>query len=141
VASADGRVRATFPAGAAATDLAVSVTPLEYPTQLLPAGKRAALSFTFTALDRAGQPVTQTLAPFTLTVSYSDAELDAQGLYEQTLNLAYWDGSRWATLLPCAGCRVDTVNNRATVVFDHMAEFALLGSDRRLYQYLPLVIR
>jgi hypothetical protein len=37
-----------------------------------------------------------------------------------------WNGTAWIAILPCAGCSLDTVNNRITAVLDHLTEFALL---------------
>jgi hypothetical protein len=34
---------------------------------------------------------------------------------------------QWIGLLPCAGCSLDTVNNRLIAVLDHLTEFGLLA--------------
>ncbi len=136
VASLDSRVRISFPPGATTNDLTVSISPLASPSHQL--GERQGLrSFTLEAHDGVG-PVTQFSKPYTLTVTYSDAE--TAGLFEPGVKLAYWNGSAWINLLPCSGCSIDTANNRITVRLDHFTEFALLGAaERRVY--LPLTTR
>jgi len=62
------------------------------------------------------------------------------------LNLAFWNGNAWVKVLPCAGCGVDTVNNRLTAVLDHFTEFALLSGlpsvgDGKIRVYLPMARR
>ena len=80
-----------------------------------------------------------------MVISYTDEQLAALGVDEADLNLAFWDGSAWVNVLPCAGCGVDTVNNRLTAVLDHFTEFALAGSvaavDGKSRVYLPVVLR
>lgn len=81
--------------------------------------------------------------PFTLTITYNDADWINAGLTDETdLNLAYWDTERgnWVAILPCSGCSQDTANNVITVVMDHLTEFALLGKPS-FKLYLPLVAR
>jgi hypothetical protein len=100
-------------------------TPTENPGSFAFAGK----SFTLEATDAAGQPVTTFAGRYTITLNYSDADWQAAGIpAEENLNLYYWNGSAWVGILPCAGCSLDTVNNRITVVLDHLTEFALLGN-------------
>ena len=93
------------------------------------------------ARDGSGQPVIQFALPYTLVISYTDEELAALGLSEDSLNVAFWNGSAWVDVLPCAGCSVDTVNNRITVVLDHFTEFALVGTAAETKVFLPLVRR
>ncbi len=139
VRSLDGQTSLTFPAGSVAGDTNVELRSLATPTQTV--GSRHALrSFTLTASDGAGAPVTQFAQPYSLVVNYTDAELAALGLSESSLNLAFWDGSAWTNLLPCAGCSVDTVNNTVTVKLNHFTEFAMLGAVE-YKSYLPLVWR
>lgn len=136
VVSIDGRVRVAFEPGSSTGDLTVELRPLQQPGQ--PTGAlRAFQSFTLEAVDGAGAPVNTFLKPYTLSVSYADAELGA--LPETGLNLAFWDGAAWRTLLPCAGCAVDSAANTVTVRLDHFTEFALVASGQRVH--LPLVHR
>jgi hypothetical protein len=98
------------------------------PTQPTAGSRAVVRAFTLSALDAAGQPVTQFSRPLTLVVTYTNQELGERGISEDTLNVAYWDGAAWASLLPCEGCGIDLANNRATAVVDHLTEFALTGS-------------
>jgi hypothetical protein len=79
-------------------------------------------------------------------ISYTDEELAARSIDEHDLNLTFWNGSAWLNVLPCAGCGVDTVNNRLTAVLDHFTEFALLSGvpsagDGKSRVYLGVVRR
>ena len=98
--------------------------------------REAVRAFQLAETDGAGQPVTQFNQPLTLVVTYTDTELAALGLNEESLDLVYWDGAAWVTLLPCAGCSIDRGNNRITVVINHFSEFAVTASARL---YLPVV--
>ena len=118
----------------------ITYTDLAAPSQPLPGGYTAVRSFALEARTSTGQSVTQFMQPFTITIDYIEAELASRGISEATLNIAFWNGSAWVYLLPCAGCSVDTVNNRVIVVLDHLAEFALLGSSQRRL-FLPLALR
>ncbi|MBX0327775.1 hypothetical protein K2Z83_08810, partial [Oscillochloris sp. ZM17-4] len=130
----------TFPAGAVPNSITVSYTALFAPAHQPPAGQAIIRSFTLRATGADGGPVTTFAKPYTLRVPYTDAQLAALGISDPTkLNVAYWGGSAWANMLPCAGCRVDTAGKAVVVVANHFSEFALAGS--RTYVYLPLVRR
>jgi ELWxxDGT repeat protein len=138
--SAGGQVQVTFPAGSVAGTVTATVADLAAPSQPLPSGRQALRAFSITVLNSAGQQVTQFSPPLTIVVNYTDAELAAAGLTEATLNLAYWNGSAWSELLPCAGCSFDTLNNRIAVTLDHLTEFAVLGNPQ-IRVFLPLTVR
>ena len=92
---------------------------------------------TFSLLaDAGGGPLTTSSQPYTITVSYSDAELVAAGVGGANLSLAYWTGSDWQMLLPCAGCGVDPLNHTLTAVLNHFGEFALAAWKNA---YLPVM--
>ena len=96
-------------------------------------------TFYIEAVNSNGARVTTFDAPYTLTLHYHDEDWQNAGLADETsLNLAYWAGSRWVMLLPCAGCNVNPVDNVVTVVVNHLTEFALVGTPYKLY--LPLVV-
>jgi oligopeptide transport system substrate-binding protein len=83
-----------------------------------------------------GEPITTFAQPLTVTIDYTEGELD--GVDENTLELMYWDGSTWST----DGITIverDTVNNRLVIQIEHLPEFALFGQRR--YVYLPLILR
>jgi hypothetical protein len=130
----------TFPPGAVSESTSLAYTLLATPDQALANFRFAGRAFTLTASDSGGN-VTTFNQPITITIIYEPMDLVAAGIGNPArLNLVYWDGSAWKTILPCAGCSIDTVNHSVTVVVDHLTEFALVGSvDRKLV--LPLVIR
>jgi len=140
----DGSVTLTFPPNAVTMPITITYSGLTAPTQSLGSAHSAGHSFLLEARNSAGQPVTQFAQPYTLVISYSDAEIAALGINEANLNLAFWNGSAWVNVLPCAGCGVDTVNNRLTAVLDHFTEFALFSGelpaagDGKMRVYLPL---
>jgi len=143
VANRDGSVVLHFPAAGIPGPLVVTYAGFVAPTQPLGALMSAGISFTFEARDQNGQLVTQLLKPYTMVVSYTDENLAVLGVNEADLNVAFWNGSAWVSLLPCAGCGVDTVNNRVTVVLDHFTEFALVSAAGNSGHkvYLPLMRR
>ncbi len=131
----------TFPPGAVPTVINIIYTPLSAPTHPLGSTLKAINVFGLEAVDLNDQPVTQFAQPYTLVISYTDQQLAAQGVTEADLNLAFWDSSAWVNVLPCAGCGVDTANNRLTAVLDHFTEFALLSGNGERRVYLPMVRR
>jgi hypothetical protein len=72
-----------------------------------------------------------------MIVNYTDMQLANAGLSEATLDLLFWDGAKWVSVLPCEGCAVDQANNRVTVKLNHFTEFAVTPSATR-YVFLPL---
>jgi hypothetical protein len=143
VTTTDGKFQIQFPANAVATTVTLTHTELRAPSQPLPSGRTALRGFTLEARTGSGQLVTQFQGSYTIVITYTDAELAAQGIVEANLTVAFWNGSTWVDMLPCAGCGVDTVNNRITIISNHFTEFAVMGSDQpptyRLY--LPFVAR
>jgi hypothetical protein len=118
-----------LPAGLVTTTTVFTYSEFITPTQATSGFAFAGQSFTLVATDAAGQPITTFAGRYTITLNYSDADWQAAGIpAEENLNLYYWNGSAWVAILPCAGCSLDTVNNRITVVLDHLTEFALLGN-------------
>jgi len=74
--------------------------------------------------------------PVTLTIEYDDSAV--AGLDESTLVLSYWDGTEW-TEEGITVVDLDTENNRLIVTISHLTEFAMFGTDNKVY--LPLVLR
>ncbi len=141
-----GTLALTFPPGAATSLVTVTYSLLMQPTHELPGDQHALRGFTLEAHDSDGNLIMHFTKPYTLVISYTDAQLAALGIDEADLNLAFWNGSAWVNVLPCAGCGVDTVNNRLTAVLDHFTEFALLSGvptagDGKIRLYLPMVRR
>jgi hypothetical protein len=125
--SGDGHVHLDFPAGAVTNTTTITYTGQPAPMHALGSFRFAGRSFTLEA-SASGQPVTHFTRPFTLTLTYADADWQATGITdEDQLNLYYWGGLQWIGLLPCASCSLDTVNNRLIVVLDHLTEFGFLA--------------
>ena len=113
---------------------------LATPRQSLPNFQFANRAFTLEAFAN-GQPLTHFNKPFTMLINYDTSDLIGAGIDDpRQLNLVFWDGSAWKSVLPCAGCSIDTVNRRVTVVLDHFTEFALVAPNARKV-YLPLTRR
>jgi hypothetical protein len=75
-----------------------------------------------------------------MTIDYTDAQLAAAGLSEADLDLLFWDGARWVSVLACEGCGVDRSNNRVSVKLNHFSEFVLAARAMR-YVFVPLTVR
>jgi parallel beta-helix repeat protein len=124
-----GEGELALPAGLVTTTTTFTYTEMLTPTQATGSFAFAGRSFTLNATDAAGQPVTTFAGRYTITLNYLDSDWQNAGIpAEANLNLYYWNGTAWVGILPCAGCSLDTVNNRITVVLDHLTEFALLGN-------------
>jgi hypothetical protein len=124
-----------FPPGAVTGTVTVTISLTDTGTV---SGSLAVLgqSFVIQAVGTDGQPVTQFSAPFTITVSYDDA--DVVGLWEADLSLYYLPegGGAWVAI----PTTVDAVRNTLTAVLDHLTRFAALA-PRESRVYLPLVVR
>lgn len=128
----------TFPPGAVTQSVTVVVAPVATPPatggfQLL------GQVFAIDATTSDGSPVTHFAQPFTLVVTYTDAEV--QGIDEQSLNLHYWHaGQQTWIAIPTT---VDAANNRLTATLDHLTTFAVLHSQvsNPARIFLPLVQR
>jgi hypothetical protein len=138
-ANVDGSVALTFPPGALTTTLTFSYTGLPAPAPLPEADQLALHAFALEARGDDGAPVTTFTQPYTLELTYTNAQLNRELVDEAALAAVAWDGQRWVELLPCAGCGLDTAGNRVTIVADHLGTFALIGKQRRLF--LPLTLR
>lgn len=130
-----------FPGGAvnASTDISLTVPG----RASRPIGNYRPTRFFFSLnASSGGSTVGQFNKPYTLTVAYKDADLSSAGITQESrLNLFVWDGAKWQALLPCAGCSVDTVNNRVTLVLNHFSDFALMATPPSDEVYLPLIRR
>ncbi len=111
------------------------------PAQPFSGAETAVSGFSLQAVTASGQSVTRFDVPITIQIDYTDDELAARSIREDSLNVAYWDGSGWRNLLSCAGCSHDLAANRIIVVLDHLTEFALKGVVERARLYLPIINR
>jgi hypothetical protein len=136
-----GNISVQFPPGAVSSPTTINYTLQSVPNQSLANFRFAGRAFTLTATDGSGQPISSFDQPLTITITYDPFDLLAAGIANPArLNLAFWDGSEWVSLLPCDGCAIDTTSNQITVVVDHFTEFALLAPIERKVT-LPLVVR
>jgi hypothetical protein len=136
VVSENGQISITFPVQTQA--LTVTVAGLTDPP-VLGDSTLIGQGFTVNASGEDGSPVTNFAQPFTLVVTYADADWQTGGVALETeLNLYFWNGEQWRAILPCANCSHDVVSNRITVVLDHLTQFALLANGRSQL-YVPLV--
>lgn len=145
-----------FPPGAVTANTTVTYTLLAGPSTSLSSVQAMALSaatttvgkrtyaghaFHLDARDDTGSTVAAFSRPVTITLRYQDADWQAAGIADETtLNLAYWDegAGEWVTLLPYAGCSLDTTDNRLVVMVDRPGEVVLYGmAETRVY--LPFV--
>jgi hypothetical protein len=140
LSGADG-ISLTFPAGALPDGALFGYSPQFLPAYPAPSGQVILRSFQLLAVDADGNLITTFAQPYTLRVPYTAAQLAALGVSDPTkLNVAYWNGTAWKAMLPCAGCKVDTVGKAVVVVANHFTEFALVAPNRS-YVYLPMITR
>jgi hypothetical protein len=83
--------------------------------------------------DGTGLPV-QPSGPYTVTITYGDAEVGPA--IEETLALYSWDGDEWVAE---PSSELDEGSNTITATPDHFSTWAVLGETRRVF--LPLVWR
>ncbi len=136
-----GRVKVQFPAGA-----------VQQPTTLLlsdiivgsgPDGGPHVRRFTLEAVNENGEAVEQFAAAYAMQLSYTDEELQAAGLQEETLRCQWLDETtgEWQPV----ESSVDTVNNVLTCQADHFTEFAVIADAAAVEVnnalYLPLITK
>ena len=78
-------------------------------------------------------------SPMTLTVEYSDA--DVNGVDESTLELYVWDvgQGKWVPAAPCNGYIRDLDRNILQAVLCHFSDYVLIGETTDSSVYLPIV--
>ena len=117
-----------FPSGAVSRTVKLTLTIAHVPTSEAEDLELVGKVFFLEAVAGEDDPVTSFARPYTLTVRYEDAWWQQAGVRrEEDLNLFYWHEANlvWVPILPCAGCQVDTVENRVIAVLDHFTEFAM----------------
>ncbi len=133
----NGDLTLDFPTGAVTSSTTVTDTLTVSPSH--PVGNLifANTSCILEATDAGGNPVTQFILPYTLTLLYQDTDWQDAGIEDESiLNLYYWNGSQWAGVLPCAGCSLDPVNHALVAVLDHFSEFGLMGEEAAPPEFL-----
>jgi len=137
VSSPDGDIEVEFPPDAVTETMVVTYTAV-YSPSAPPTGTFAFAGNAFVleaAYVSSGQEVTTFGQPVTITINYTDGDLNGQD--ENTLELMYWNGSAWVS----DGITIvehDTTNNRLVIQIEHLTEFALFAQYRL---YLPLILR
>ncbi len=129
-------ISVTVSPGATAAGADFVLNDIAAPTQKFQDAQVPVRAFTVQSFDGANQPISRFAQPLTIQVTYSDEDLQARGLDENSINIAYWDGNAWNRILPCAGCTVDHAANRVTFAVSHLTEFALTASTQL---FLPCV--
>ena len=138
--SSDDRVTVDFAESDAHTHLQVTYTTVTSPTASPPSSATILHGFNLDAVNEAGTKVVQFDKTYLLIVHYTDEELAAANVPEESLQLAYWDEEKqeWV-LIPTA---VEAENNVAVGVLNHLTEFALWGSESGMTSVLlPLISR
>lgn len=129
-----------FPQDATQADLTAEYREVFASTQPLSGRIDRLRAFRLDVYDAQSDSAAQLQKPYAAVIRYSDAEVAALGINEASLDLRFYDGSGWISLLPCEGCGVDTANNRITVVLNRFGEFALVGKLESKV-FLPLANR
>ena len=136
VLAAAGGISVTVPPGATAAGADFVLNDSAAPTQEFDDAQVPVRAFTVQAFDGAGQAITPFAQPLTIQVTYTDEDLQARGLAENTINVAYWDGTTWNRILPCGGCSVDRAANRVTFTVSHLTEFTLTAATDLFLPYV-----
>ena len=136
--SPDGDIKVEFPPNAVTDTVLVTYTAVYLPSAQPPGPLAfAGNAFELEATDvNSGEPITTFAKPFTVTIDYTNGDLNATN--ENTLELMYCSGSAWASD-GITTVERDTANNRLVATIEHLTEFALFGQTRRVY--LPLMLR
>jgi hypothetical protein len=133
-------VTVAFNEGAIERDITVVYQKHTAPSQVLPQGKTGLFSFTLNAYEGDIRPVTNFRQPYNLTVKYTAQQINAAGVEEESLGLAYLDEERgeWVEV----SSQVDSGTKQVTAELDHFTEFALMGDTSALTNvYLPVIVR
>jgi hypothetical protein len=128
------------------TDLFYNV--LAGPSQPLGEGVQGLRHFSLDAFDEAVSdgnpaPVTQFSQEYTMTLGYSESELEEKGIDEASLRCEYLDtNGEWQPI----ASQVDAANNQVVCQANHFTEFALVGGAQppataQHLLYLPVVTK
>jgi len=126
VSSPDGDIEVKFPEDAVSDTVIVTYTTFFLPPHP-PSGTFAFAGngFILEVADvSSGEEITTFFKPLTVTIEYTDGDLNGQD--EDTLELMYWNGDAWVT----DGITIveqDTVDNRLVALIEHLTAFGLFG--------------
>ena len=142
--SVDEKITAVFPPGIVDGDTRIKLVTRNLPPHPIAPLTFGGTGFNLSAYGPNGIPVNQFLGNFTVEVSYGGSDVTSAGADRaETLNLYWWDGDTWQSLLPCEGCYHDIEGQRFIVVLDHLTEFAVLAGQQPdiWLQYLPIIMK
>jgi glycosidase len=125
---ADGSIGLQVPSGAVTSTLTLAYNALNNPARELTGGRRFIRAFRLNALDANLNQAAQFPLSYTLTISYTEAELAvANVLDEATLRVVRLGSNGETELLPQGATVVDAANNRITISATRLGDFALVG--------------
>jgi internalin A len=127
VQTADGKITAQFPANTAVGELTVAVENIAPPSDrsTLQGFKAGNTYFVIEITDASGNPVVTLSQPITITVKYSQEDVDAAGGDPNNLVLAYYDeaAGEWKTL----DTMVNTSDKILSATTTHLSTWAVLA--------------
>jgi ligand-binding sensor domain-containing protein len=127
VQTADGKITAEFPANATVGALTVTIEYIEPPsdTSTTQGFKAGNTYFVIEITDASGNPVVTLSQPITITVKYSQEDVDAAGGDPNNLVLAYYDeaAGEWKTL----DTMVNTSDKILSATTTHLSTWAVLA--------------
>ncbi|HYF65343.1 MAG TPA: hypothetical protein VD886_21120, partial [Herpetosiphonaceae bacterium] len=138
LSSPDGALTLTFPAGAVAEPVELSLLQLPAAPHPLGMRERAVRIFRLTATGPGGA-LASLDQPYELTLSYAPEQLAARGIPEASLELAAWSAGAWRSVPPCAGCTLNQQANQLTAANPDLGTFVLRG--RPFQAIMPIVQR
>ncbi|NJL32741.1 MAG: hypothetical protein HC893_01395 [Chloroflexaceae bacterium] len=129
-----GDVDINFPAGSFEVTATITYTPSITVTP--PEDTVVVRQFTLLGTNEQGEPITQTSTPYTITLSYTAAELEALGLVPEDLQLFAWDGEQWIEV------PITAATTLASIQTVNLTQFVLIGPAQAEFRvYLPRVVR
>jgi glycosidase len=132
----DGSILLSFPGGAVTSTVTLTYAKLPNPPDELIDGRRYLRAFRLTALDANLNPVTQFPVSYTLTISYTEAELAVANISDEAqLRLARLGRDGTLELLPPEAISVDAANNRVTITLNRLSDFALVGPGNLFFPF------
>lgn len=129
----------TFPPYAVDLSGTVTVTVTPVPGEPTAGGVAAGLTYDVTATDNTGRAVKALNREATVTIPYPEQGIARKGLSEKTIATEYFDPNtkQWQNLLGV----VDTKNNVATFVTDHLTKFSVAGVQKPKPTYKGFVVK
>jgi branched-chain amino acid transport system substrate-binding protein len=127
VQTADGKITAEFPANATVGALTVTIEYIEPPSdKSAPQGLKAGNTyFVIEVRDAGGNAIVTLSQPVTITVKYTDEDVEAAGGNPSKLVLAYYDEAvgEWQTL----DTTVNTIDKTLSANTTHLSTWAVLA--------------